>query len=158
LLSSHNVSVANINFNIPYRSQIKPYQMASKGPAQFSYLHIAATAFATIFVGFGINAIVRPDNALSFFEMPMPLGATDKKLVNNLLAVYGVRDIFMGLAIYFAAFFGNRQTLGGILLAASAVAFADGAICYQNGAGEMNHWGYAPMVAIVGGLLLGTAS
>ncbi|KAF9269523.1 hypothetical protein L218DRAFT_953137 [Marasmius fiardii PR-910] len=119
-------------------------------------LTVAATAFATIWVGFGINAVIRPDHALTFFEFKPPVGATDKKLVDSLMAVYGVRDIFMGAVMYVAALVGDRKTLGWTLVLGSAVAFADGLICFmaENG-GEWNHWGYAPMLSIVGALLLG---
>jgi hypothetical protein len=34
----------------------------------------------------------------------------------------------MGLAIYSAAYFGDRKTLGWILIAGSGVAFVDGAV------------------------------
>jgi len=71
------------------------------------------------------------------------------------MIVYGARDIFMGLALYAAAYTGNRKTLGWITLAGSAVAFVDGVVCWQAGKGEWNHWGYAPMLTVVGGLLLG---
>jgi len=119
------------------------------------FLHIAASAIATIFVGFGVNAILRPDNALTFFEWEVPTAASDKNLVNSLMTVYGVRDIFMGLAIYATVYFGNRKALGWILIAGSGVAFADGVVCWNQGKGEWNHWGYAPMLTVVGSLLLG---
>ncbi|KAI0711133.1 hypothetical protein C8T65DRAFT_647604 [Cerioporus squamosus] len=121
-------------------------------------LLLAATAFGTIFVAFGVNAIVRPAHALTFFEFARPpVSAADRQLVDSLMIIYGARDIFMGLAMYAAAFFGNRRALGAIVLAASAVAFVDGAVCKMNGEGEWSHWGYAPMVAVVGALLLGPA-
>ncbi|KAJ5104483.1 hypothetical protein NUU61_001830 [Penicillium alfredii] len=120
-----------------------------------SPLCLAASAVGTIFVAFGVNAVLRPDNALTFFEFEPPAAATDKNMVDSLMAVYGVRDIFMGLAIYAAAFVGTRRSLGWTLLAASAVASADGFVCWTHGQGEWNHWGYAPMVAVLGGLLLG---
>ncbi|KAG7095545.1 hypothetical protein E1B28_006283 [Marasmius oreades] len=120
------------------------------------FLTIASTVFATIWVGFGVNAILNPDHALSFFEFRPPLGAADKKLVDSLMAVYGIRDIFMGLATYAATFVGDRKTLGWILVFGSAVAYADGVVCLmaENG-GEWSHWGYGPMLTIVGVLLLG---
>ncbi len=129
--------------------------MATSKLSQSPSLRIAASVFATIFVGFGINAIVRPDNALEFFEFQAPTLASDKKMVDGLMVVYGVRDIFMGLAIYAAAYFGDRQTLGWIMVAGSGVAFADGAVCKAHGKGEWNHWGYAPMLTAVGSVLLG---
>ncbi|KAL1954527.1 hypothetical protein VTO42DRAFT_1087 [Malbranchea cinnamomea] len=123
--------------------------------SQSSALQLAANVFGTIFVGFGINAVVRPDNALMFFEFAPPRAPQDKEMVDSLMAVYGVRDIFMGLAIYAAAWVGTRRSLGWTLIAASGVAFADGLVCWAHGKGEWNHWGYAPVIAVVGTLLLG---
>jgi hypothetical protein len=52
--------------------------------------------------------------------------------------------------------FGHRKSLGWILLAGSAVAFVDSAVCRaQVGKGEWNHWGYAPMLTAIGSVLLG---
>lgn len=129
--------------------------MATSSFSKSPSLRIAASVFATIFVGFGINAIMRPENALEFFEFKAPASASDKKLVDNLMVVYGARDIFMGLAIYSAAYFGDRKTLGWILVAGSAVAFVDGAVCRAEGKGEWNHWSYAPILTAVGSVLLG---
>ena len=119
-------------------------------------LPLAATIFATIFVGFGFNAIYRPDHALSFFEFSAPLLPADKAMVESLMVVYGIRDIFIGVSIYAASFFGNKKTLGSILIAGSAVAFVDGFACKAQGNGvEWNHWGYAPMLTAVGVVLMG---
>lgn len=118
-------------------------------------LRLAASVFATTFVGFGVNAILRPDHALTFFEFQPPTSLVDKQMVESLMAIYGIRDIFMGAAIYAASYFGTRSTLGWILIAASSVAFADGYVCWTHGQGQWNHWGYAPMIAVAGSLLLG---
>lgn len=94
--------------------------------------------------------------AIEFFEFEAPTSASDRKLADALTLLYAVRDIFVGLAIYAATCFGDRRTLGSILVAASFVAFADGFIVKtQIGKGEWNHWGYAPMLTVVGSLLLG---
>lgn len=130
--------------------------MANSRFSQSPYFRIIASVFATIFLGFGINGILRPRNALEIFEFESPASASDQKLVDSLMVLYGARDVFMGLAIYSAAYFGNRKTLGWILIAGSGVAFVDGAVCRaQIGRGEWNHWGYAPVVAAVGSVLLG---
>ena len=123
--------------------------------SQSSFLPIVASASATTFIAFGVNAILRPENALTFYEWEAPTAASAKNLVNNLMIIYGVRDIFMGLAMYSVAYFGNRKALGWMLIAASGVAFADGAVCWNQGKGEWSHWGYAPMLTVVGSLLLG---
>lgn len=123
--------------------------------SQSPSLRIAASVFATIFVGFGVNAMLRPLNALEFFEFKAPAAAADRKIVDSLMAIYGARDIFMGLAIYSAAYYGDGKTLGWILVAGGGVAFVDGAVCRSHGKGEWNHWGYAPVITAVGSLLLG---
>lgn len=129
-----------------------------------SSLLLAARVFGTIFVGFGINAIVRPESALAPFELEVPGAA--RELVDKLMVIYGVRDIFMGVAMWAAAAAAasvgagdgggyGRKTLGWIVLAGSGVAFVDGAVCRSGGKGEWNHWGYAPLLTVVGALLLG---
>ncbi|KAK3323186.1 hypothetical protein B0T19DRAFT_442685 [Cercophora scortea] len=124
--------------------------------SQLPALKFGANAIATIFVAFGINAIVRPANALTFFEpFSVPSDPNDAKTIAGLLAVYGARDIFMGLAIYAAAFLGTTRSLGWTVVAASAVAGFDGFVCYAHGGGQWSHWGYAPIVGVLGGLLTG---
>ncbi|KAK3708422.1 hypothetical protein LTR37_011518 [Vermiconidia calcicola] len=118
-------------------------------------LRVAPNVFATMFVGFGVNYILSPQSALTFFELDYPtLSTSQKQTTDALLAVIGVRDIFMGLAIYAVAYFGTPKALGWITVAAAGVAGADGLVCKVfPGSGEWNHWGYAPMVAVVGLLL-----
>lgn len=120
--------------------------------SQLPGLNLAAHLFAAIGVGFGVNALIRPENALSFFEFNLPAaGSEHALLVNSLLAVYGIRDIFMGLAIFFAAIWGTKKSLGWTLIASSGVAYGDGLVCYYAlGHGQWNHWGYAPMMTAVG--------
>ncbi|PNS20439.1 hypothetical protein CAC42_5889 [Sphaceloma murrayae] len=130
--------------------------MASK-LSQSSALLVIANILGTLTTGFGINAILRPDHALTFFEMAAPTGAADRKLVDSLMIVYGIRDVFMGLAIYATAFYGARKPLAWCLMGLSGVAFTDGLVCYMNGKGEWNHWGYTPLGVVVGALLLGAA-
>ena len=112
-------------------------------------------AFSTIFLAFGLNALLNPTSALSFYMLTPPsptASASDTQAVHSLLAAYGARDIFMGLSLFSAGLFGTPKSLGLTLLAASAVAVADGFVCYvyAGGEGVMNHWGYAPVVAGVG--------
>lgn len=120
-------------------------------------LRLLSALFGTIFIGFGINAILRPTHALTFFEFSVPAttSVAERSIIDSLMVIYGARDIFMGLAIYAAAYLGTRKSLGWTLIAASGVAGVDGLVCWGHGAGEWGHWGYAPMLTVVGGLLLG---
>ncbi|KAL5357126.1 hypothetical protein BJX96DRAFT_143937 [Aspergillus floccosus] len=111
---------------------------------------LAAYLFATAFIGFGINAILRPDNALSFLELSPATSPADKHLVEALMIIYGARDIFMGAAIYAAAFSGTRRSLGWTLIAASVVAMVDGAVCRVYSAGEWGHWSYGSVITLLG--------
>ena len=136
------------------------------------YLELAASFYATIFIGFGILWFVNPPKALSFFELPYPpqvsssssskgptkkFSADAKKTMDAFSVAYGVRDVFMGAAIYTAALCGTRQALGWIVVAAGCVAATDGAVCkFMVGKGEMNHWSYAPVMLMLGGVMLGT--
>jgi hypothetical protein len=129
--------------------------MPSSKLSQSSGLRSIGLLFGAIPIGFGINAILRPDHALTFFEFEPPALPADKALVNSLMVVYGIRDIFMGVAVFAAAYHRAHKTMGWILIAIGGVAFGDGLVCYQAGKGEWNHWGYAPVLAVVGSLFLG---
>lgn len=113
-------------------------------------LGLAANVFGATFVAFGINAILRPEHALSFFHFADLRTPGDQKLIDYLMIVYGVRDVFMGAAIWLTLYFGSRKALGGVLVGCGGVAFVDGVVCKLHGFGEWDHWGYAPMVAAVG--------
>ena len=124
------------------------------------HLELGALFFATIFIGFGFLGFINPSKALSFFELPYPhakkASADARKTIDVMFVVYGVRDIFMGVAIYAAALCGTRQALGWIVVAAGCVAVTDGAACkFMVGKGEMNHWGYAPVMIVLGAAMLG---
>lgn len=133
--------------------------MSSNNTAKPSWPITASTVFATIFIAAGINAILRPEHALTFFEFEYPSTLSPAKdVVDALMLVYGIRDIFMGVAMYAAAWHGNRKTLGWIVFVGGIVAVADGIACRgkgANGKAEWGHWGYAPMLIVVGGLLVG---
>jgi hypothetical protein len=79
-------------------------------------LRTAPTVFGTIWIAFGINALLHPFYALSFFELYLPSSSTSSfeilTLVQALMIIYGARDIVVGVAIYAAAYFGSNKALG----------------------------------------------
>jgi len=115
----------------------------------------ASHAFASIITGFGINAFIRPAHALTFFEFTPPASPADRRMVDSLMAVYGIRDVFIGAAIESALLFGTRKSLGWVLLSFGMVAFVDGLVCFSHGKGQWHHWSYAPMVTALGSILVG---
>ena len=114
------------------------------------FISVPAAIFGLTFVGFGINACIRPLSGLSFFLFDMPSNPADQKMVEQLMIVYGVRDVYMGIAMLIAVAYGTRKTLGWITIAGSAVAFADGLICARYKGGQGAHWGYAPLLTVLG--------
>lgn len=96
--------------------------------------------------------MLNPENALSWFELSYPLLPEDQKLIDAFLIIYGARDIFMGVALFSAAYHGNSRVVGWILVFTGAVAGVDGSIC-RTMEGAMNHWGYGPVMVILGGFL-----
>lgn len=115
-----------------------------------SVLPSISSLFGAIPIGFGINAFLRPDNAVTFFNnSSMPTINAD--LVQALIMIYGARDIFMGIAIWATAYYGSRRALGWTLLAGGFNAFIDGLAMQKFlGGGEWDHWGYAPVLVILG--------
>jgi hypothetical protein len=113
----------------------------------------------TAAIALGINAILRPTQAIDAFKLQARAEAADPILVNSLVAIYGARDIFVGLTLFVASYFRARSTLGGIILAAVPVVMADGAICrYYVGEGEWAHWGSLPVLVALGAWLIRGAS
>jgi len=129
--------------------------MATSPLSQSSYLPMAAGVIAAAFVGFGTTALLKPQKGLEAFPFPAPTSAADKKLVENLVVVCGARDLALGVGTGAAAYFGDRKTLGWLLLAGSGVAFVDGAVCRSQGKGEWNHWSLAVLLTGLGSVLLG---
>lgn len=124
--------------------------------SQSRYLNIIANIFGTIWIGFGVNAILRPRNAFATFEFDLPSSAADQKLVESLMIICGARILFMGLATYFTAWFGTRKACGWTLIAGAGVAGVDGVVSLQQiGGGQWKHWDYAPIIFVVGALLAG---
>ncbi|EGP91714.1 uncharacterized protein MYCGRDRAFT_90143 [Zymoseptoria tritici IPO323] len=75
-------------------------------------MRMIAYTFAVVLTGFGINAMSNPVSALSFFELEYPSLASERKVVDVLLLVYGARDIFMGFMLFVTAFFGSPKATG----------------------------------------------
>lgn len=116
----------------------------------------AGALFASIFLGFGVNAILRPRAGFEQFEFKYPAKAEDRKLIDGLMLIYGIRNVCMGFSMLAAWYFGAREVLGYSLIAGSVVAFVDGiANRAVLGYGQGQHWSYAPMLTILGAILLG---
>lgn len=107
-------------------------------------------------LAFGINAMVRPRSGFEIFEFEYPKAVKDRKLIDGLMLIYGIRDVFWGMSQIAAWYYGAREVLGWLMVAGSVVAFVDGvANKAVLGYGQGKHWGYAPVLTILGAVLLG---
>jgi hypothetical protein len=127
--------------------------------SQMPGLITASNLFAAVLVAFGVNAILRPRSGLELFRFKAPVCKADQKLVHGVTTVYGVRDIFMGLAIYVVARSGDRNALGWIFIAMGVVVFVDGAAVRRANGGAKEHlgahWAFVPVLTGLGSVFLG---
>lgn len=120
-------------------------------------LKLIAYLFAICSFGYGVNAILNPVFALSFFGFDYPRQfEPNKSAIDALMLIYGIRDIYMGLAMLAAAYYGHSEIMGWLTLATGGIAVSDGAICYYiAGTGQWNHWTLSPVIFIVAAAFLG---
>lgn len=104
----------------------------------------------------GINAILRPRTALNLLHFRPPKDAEAQRLVDNLIRIYGARNVAFGLPTLIAWYCGHREILGWLSVSGVVVASVDGWVTrMQNGEGEWNHWPFALVGVGLGGGLLG---
>jgi hypothetical protein len=131
-------------------------KMATKKLSQSTLLTILATAFGTMSLGFGINAILNPMSEISFFELQDLAATADPILIEVLMVAFGAKLIGAALAGGATALYGSRKALGCVLIAGGGVAGVDGWVCLNYvGKGEWNHWGYGSVMVMLGLVLLG---
>ncbi|KAK4548967.1 hypothetical protein LTR36_008740 [Oleoguttula mirabilis] len=90
------------------------------------------------------------------FEFEMPASPKDQKLVDSLMRLFCVRDLFLGGVALAAWYNEDQKTLGAIMLLGAGVVFTDGAVNkHQTGRGAWKHWTFVPVMAGIGAGLLG---
>jgi hypothetical protein len=121
-------------------------------------LTFASAAASALAFGVGTNALLRPRSGLALLQLPAPSAPTDRKLVENLIRMYGVRNLSMGLAAGIMTYFGHARALGWYILGSSVVAIVDGIVSREvTGGGEWNHWIFVSASVGLSGSLLGWA-
>ncbi|KAB8261526.1 hypothetical protein BDV32DRAFT_121447 [Aspergillus pseudonomiae] len=48
------------------------------------------------------------------------------------MAVYGARDVFMGVALFSTLLIGHPKSVGWIMIVTSTVAYVDGFVCWTH--------------------------
>ena len=101
----------------------------------------------------GINAILRPSSGLRVLDFTAPKDPESQRLVDNLMLMYGARDLAVGLPVLLAWYFDRRAELGWLMFANAVIPCVDAwAAKRQNGRGE---WVHLPFAVV--GLGLGYA-
>ena len=118
-------------------------------------LKMANIHFATMPIIVGIGLLLKPAyiSKLIFRDAPIShqTGA-NTELVDILRAGFASRDIYMGLMLWSALWTGDRRAIGRSLLIALVVVVIDGwALQSAMGKGLWDHWGFIPVVLVVGG-------
>ncbi|KAK6526569.1 hypothetical protein TWF694_005151 [Orbilia ellipsospora] len=130
--------------------------MAANQLSQSPYLRILAATTCLSTIGLGINAILRPRTALEMLSFPTPTTPADKKLVDNLMRIYGARNLIMGWSMGVTAYLGHTMALGWIFIGSSVVALVDGFVSKdQIGKGQWNHWQFIMVSVPLGSVLVG---
>lgn len=89
-----------------------------------------ATIFGTIMFGFGVAYTCFPRDAFSTFGFPSPTTPADLKLMDAVMILYGVKDLYMGISVWATTWLGSRR-LAGLLLFAGAL--CAGEVCGVSG-------------------------
>lgn len=106
----------------------------------------------------GAAIILHPPLFLSVFDFPPPSPSTPQadKLITSLSILFGVRDLVIGLSTLAVWKYGNRRSLGCVILAGVGIVLGDGLVNrWQVGHGEWKHWVFIPLSTVVGGKLIG---
>lgn len=122
-------------------------------------LRYASLFLGTVTFGFGLHYVFFPRSAFNNFGFAAPSAAsTDRELLDNILILFGAKDMFVGVSIWAAILAGNRKIAGINVLALGLCAALDGWVVKNSkGAvpgGEWGHWGYGSVALGVGAAML----
>lgn len=127
------------------------------------FLHYSSLLLGTIVFGFGLHYTLFPRSAFHNFGFAAPsyLSSTTSSelaLLDNIMILFGAKDLFVGISIWAAALSGNRKVTGINVLALGLCAALDGWVVKRSkgvvpGA-EWGHWGYGGFTLGVGVALL----
>lgn len=120
-------------------------------------LRLVAYLFAIGSFAYGSIAIFKPSMSLEFFGFQYPAKSdSSRTIIDALMLIYGIRDIYMGVAMLAAAYYKHSKMIGLLTLLNGAIAGIDGVICFNlAGAGHWNHWNLLPLVFGVAACFLG---
>ncbi|EMC95908.1 hypothetical protein BAUCODRAFT_148763 [Baudoinia panamericana UAMH 10762] len=104
----------------------------------------------------GVACLINPRFGFSVFDQRPVSNPESQKLVDNLMRLFGARDVYLGLTNLIAWQLNDRVMLGYCTLLGTGVVIVDGLVQkWQTGEGEWRHWGFVPVTALLGAGLAG---
>jgi len=102
----------------------------------------------------GINAMLRPRSGLQILDFPPPKDKDSQRLVDNLMLMYGARDLAVGVPVLLAWYL-DRRALGWLMFVNAIIPCVDAwAAKRQNGKGVWMHLPFAALGVGLGAALL----
>jgi hypothetical protein len=116
-----------------------------------------ATFCSAICFGFGITYMFYPRTGYSLYGFSSaPSNASEWARMENLMVLFGAKDMFLATAIFASTWFGTRKSAGIILTAVGGCAGVDGWVVRQEGGTNgWNHWGYGCVTGVLGAVMMG---
>lgn len=71
-----------------------------------------STFFGTVCFGFGVAYVFYPRPAFATFGFPYPETPADLELMDAVIRLFGMKDLFVGFAIWMATWGGSRKLAG----------------------------------------------
>ena len=85
-----------------------------------------------------------------------PMSLADWEVLERVMILQGVKDMFMTAAIFASAWYGTRKSAGLLLLAASACAGIDRYVVGKEaGTNHSNHRGYGGLIDVLEAVMMG---
>ncbi|KAH9907937.1 hypothetical protein F4778DRAFT_719709 [Xylariomycetidae sp. FL2044] len=105
----------------------------------------------------GINALLRPESALTLFKVPLPSDPQALKPLHALARIYGIRNIVFSGFISLIFSRDDRGLMGWAFLFATSIASVDGLAArgMTGGEGQWDHFGGVPIFLGIASRLLG---
>ncbi|UNI13292.1 hypothetical protein JDV02_000049 [Purpureocillium takamizusanense] len=112
---------------------------------------------AAMLLGFGLNGLARPDAHLKALGFPgHQADPAAHKLNHALMRIWGVRNLTVGSLLALIWNTGDEKLMGACLCVVMALPIVDGFVSRSlTGGGELQHWVFLPVLALLTSRLFG---
>ncbi|KAH8660315.1 hypothetical protein BX600DRAFT_467546 [Xylariales sp. PMI_506] len=117
---------------------------------------VQASKFGALIPGLlGVNALLRPNSALSVFSLPLPPQGEQRRTMRSVMRFYGARQVSIACLCWLVCSTGDERLMGYAALAELQVVVVDALVCRaQLGYIDWSHWASAALgLGLAGGLL-----